>query len=105
MAWGFLVFSLGVFGGLAGVFIVGLPITLLLPVVLVAVGKRSNHGTLTILSYSAGLALVPPFVIWQQTADGHRPSVGASVVSGLVVAIAVGMAFGSRLEVVRGSRR
>lgn len=102
--WELFAFFLGVFGGLAGVYILLFPVTLVLPVLLVTLSRRHRKGPSTLLSYAAGLVIIALWLLSLQTGSGHTTTTAAFVTVGVLVALAATMAMFSRTRIVRGPR-
>lgn len=103
--WELLGFAIGVVGGLAGAFVYGLVVTLLLPVLLVALSRRHGKGTSTLLCYAAGLVIIAVWLLSIQTGSGTPPAGGALIVIGIIVVVALVTALVSRTRLVRGTER
>lgn len=103
--WELLGFAVGIVGGIAGAFVFGLVVTLLLPVLLVALSRRHGKGSSTLLGYAAGLVIVSIWFLSVQTGSGKTPAEGAIIIIGIMVAIAIATAFASRTRFVRGIAR
>ena len=100
--WELLGFAVGIVGGVAGAFVFGLVLTLLLPVLLVAVSRRPGKGPPTLLGYAGGLVIVAVWLLSLQTGSGKTPAGGAFIIIGAIVAIAIMIVFVSRTRLVRG---
>lgn len=97
---------LGVFGGLCAAYIIGVPITFLLPILLVHFARYRGLGAQTMVWYGVGIALVPTWIIGASTViDGRFDATGGMVVISVgLVLIATIMIAASQLNIVRGHR-
>jgi len=102
--WELAGFFVGVIGGLAGIYIIGFPITILLAVLLAALSRRHGKGAATLLSYAGALVVVD---FWSLVAVSRQdgPPRGVLITSAVVLGLAGVIALSTRLRLVRGSRR
>jgi hypothetical protein len=106
MAWLGLSLGFGIFGGLCGAYLVGLPLTIGIPILLVRFARYRGWGSPTMVSYAVGVALVPVWIVGSQTflETPNRPTSGSVVISGILVGVAMAMVLASRLRIVRRHR-
>lgn len=106
--WLALACGFGVFGGFAAAYLIGVPITLCLPIPLVRFAKYRGLGSQTMVWYGVGIALVPLWIVVVAPAmmDGRLDATsGQVVISAGVLVIAIMMITASRLRIVRRRRR
>ena len=99
---------LGIAEGFLTAEIIGLPLALILPILLVLVGRHRGQGMATLLSYSAGFELLAlwvglPAVLPSSWATPAHPS-QTLVLAGLMLVLGITMGAAAFLPAVRGKR-
>lgn len=88
--------AFGIFGGFAGGYIIGLPLTLLIPVLPVRLARYQGLGSPALIAYAIGVLLAVAWLMGNSFfiyPRPHWPPVGVIVLSGILVMLAVLMIY------------